>query len=174
MNSVLAQFDGYTLRSISEARDRAAIQMWIELDRFHRDVMRPEFFLGMREERTGEWVHDPRPNCYALEDWNGVLMYIRLSRVARVHIQFMPALKSVEARSRLAAGLVSGMAFLEVGLARAGAEQWIFDTQASALAMLARTRLGFEASPHEYVRPIGYFMAEEEQPGPSGAREGGT
>jgi len=150
------------------------IQTWIDNDRFHRNVMRPEFFLALRLDPKLGWIHDPRPNCYALEDATGVIMFIRLSRAARVHIQFMPVTRAFESRVRSAAGLVRGMAFLEAGLARAGAEQWIFDTQASALAMLARTRLGFEASPHEYVRPIGYFMAEEEQPGPSGAREGGT
>lgn len=149
------------------------IQAWINNDRFHKDVMRPEFFLGLRQE-DGEWVHDPRPNCFALEDENGVLMFIRLSRAARVHIQFMPVLRSFEARARTAAALVSGMAFLEVGLAQAGAEQWIFDTHAPALATLARTRLSFTASPHEFVRPIGYFVPGKEQEGPSEAREGGV
>jgi len=174
MQAIHAQFDGYTLRSVSELQDRAMIQTWIDQDRFHRNVMRPEFFLGLRDDKDLGWVPDPRPNCYALEDHTGPIMFIRLSRAARVYIQFLPMLRSFDTRARIVAGLVKGMAFLEVGLARAGCEEWIFDTQSPALAALAKSRLGFEASSHEYVRSVGYFTPREEQEGPSGAREGGV
>jgi len=150
------------------------IQTWIDNDRFHRNVMRPEFFLALRLDPKLGWIHDPRPNCYALEDATGVIMFIRLSRAARVHIQFMPVTRAFESRVRSAAGLVRGMAFLEAGLARAGAEQWIFETHSPALASLAKARLGFEASSHEFVREIGYLATEKSQQGPPEAREGGA
>jgi hypothetical protein len=46
------------------------------------------------------------------------------------------------------------MAFLEVGLARAGAEEWIYNTQSNRLREMTQKHMQFERSPFEMVRMI--------------------
>jgi hypothetical protein len=151
--------------------DRALLEDWIDKDQYHRMTMSPEFFLGQRRAND-HWVPDPRPSCYVIEDASGTVMFVRLSRAARVHLQFMP-MSGVLARTRTATALISGMKFLEIGLARAGAEEWIFSTEHPALAALSRMRLGFTESPHEWVKGIGYQEPRKAQEEASGPQEGG-
>lgn len=146
-------FDGYTLRSVDEEMDRGQLAEWIGRDRYHAGVMTPEFFLG---------IGDSRPSCYALEDAAGTLFFIRISRAARVYMQFQPV-AGVEQRRRIAAGLFKGMAFLEAGLSRAGCEQWVFDTQSPGLKYLSQHRLGFTLAPDDLVRDISPPEVEQEQ-----------
>jgi hypothetical protein len=171
MREISAKFGSYTLRSVEEARDKALLSDWIDKDQYHRIVMEPEFFLGFRKQ-DGRWVVDPRPSCYAIEDEKGTVMFVRLSRAARVHIQFMP-MQGILPRTRTASALVNGMRFLEVGLARAGAEEWIFATEHPALAALSRMRLGFTASPHEWTKAIPYLEPRQRQHEAAAAQEGG-
>jgi hypothetical protein len=103
--------------------------------------LRPEFFID----------GDPRVQTWMLENEHGPLFSIRMSRAARVHIQF-PAGR--QEQRHVALGLIKGMAFLEVMLERAGVSEWIFDTQSPPLQELAEKRLGFAPSPFEMVRLI--------------------
>jgi hypothetical protein len=150
----LAKFDGYRLRLVEES-DRPKLEEWIRSDQAHRDLFAPEFFMG-QEEIDGELATDPRVSCYALEDRHRTLMFIRLTRAARVHIQFPPETEENRRQQRRSLGLalIKGMAFLEVLLGRAGAAEWIFDSEAGPLRELAKGRLGFTTSPNELVRPI--------------------
>jgi len=150
--SILAEFEGYTLRTVTEA-DRPELEAWIAADKHHTGLLDPEFFMGLAANEDGETAPDPRPTCCALEDKTGVVFFIRLSRASRVNIQFAPA-QSRKTKARAAMALMKGMAFLEVQLAHAGAEEWIFDTQDPDLADMAYKRLGFIASPNEMVRII--------------------
>jgi hypothetical protein len=171
MRDIHAIFGDYTLRSVDPAIDHAMLEAWIDEDQYHRTTMNPEFFLGQRQV-DGIWVPDPRPGCYAIEDQKGTVLFVRLSRVSRVHIQFMP-MTGVLPRTRTAAALLNGMRFLQVGLARAGAEEWIFATESPALQALAKMRLGFTVSPHEWVKPIPYLDPAKRQEEAPVAQEGG-
>ncbi|HTH42892.1 MAG TPA: hypothetical protein VL498_06990 [Terracidiphilus sp.] len=152
MREILAEFDGYTLRAVT-GEDRPALEAWIEADKRHRGLLDPEFFMGLATDERGETAEDPRPTCCALEDKTGVVFFIRLSRASRVNIQFAPA-QSRKSRHRASLALLKGMAYLEVALAKAGAEEWIFETEDRELAEMAEKRLGFVESPNEMVRLI--------------------
>lgn len=145
--STVAVFDGLRLRHADSVADLQQLSDWIEVDEEHRGVFSPHYFL------TGKLGMDYRPSCYALEDSQGLVFYIRLSRASRVRIQFGPE-GDRRQKARVARSLLQGMAFLESQLANAGAEEWIFDTRAPRLTRLAEMALGFKASPHEMVRAI--------------------
>lgn len=151
----LAEFDGWKLRAVTEA-DREQLDAWIAADPAHVAKLEPDFFLGLEVNAQGQLAADPRATCYALEDETGTVFFIRLSRAARVNIQFPPArdLKIRADAERTALALVQGMAFLEVALGRAGVEEWIFSTESPKLQKLAVRALGFIASPREMVRAI--------------------
>ncbi len=145
--SILAQFDGYTLRATDALSDLEQLEKWIEADDTHRGIFKPWDFM------SGILAADPRPTCYALEDSDGVIFYIRISRAARVRMQFAPE-TSHRQRSRVMQGLLHGMTFLEAGLSEAGVEEWIFDTDSAKLKTLVERLLGFTESTHELVRSI--------------------
>lgn len=146
--AILAKFDGLVLREVEE-RDRAALNAWIEADPGHKGILDADFFLGL--DRDGK--RDERPQCYALEDQDGEVMFIRLSRVSRVYIQF-GSKDSSETRSRNRYALLKGMAFLETQLAMAGAEEWIFESNYLQLRRTAIRHMGFQESPRELRRSI--------------------
>ncbi len=151
---IYGKFDGYTLREVTEKVDRARLEEWIERDQAHAGILEPGFFLGLMRDIRGRLIPDPRPSCYALEDAQGTMFYIRLARAARVSIQFATEPASPRERLRIAKALLKGMAFLEVGLERARVEQWIFNSKSPSLRTLGEMRLGFHKSPFELVRDI--------------------
>lgn len=163
MAQVIGKFEGYTLRPIVEA-DYKKLEEWIAADPAHAGLLDPEFFMGEAVDSQGQIVQDPRVTVFALGDRKETLMYVRLTRASRVHIQFppMPAQDgSREAgtalhkqRKGIANALVKGMAYLEVALERAGATEWIFDTESQALRNMVQKRMGFAPSPNEMVRVI--------------------
>jgi hypothetical protein len=158
--NVREEFGNYVLRSVDAKIDRDPLARWIQQDSYHRGVFTPEFFLG----------EDPRSSYYAMEDHAGVIFFIRLSRAARVYMQFPPTTGDSQARHRLGHALLEGLAFLEVGLSRAGCEQWAFDSHAPGLRHLAMHRMGFRALPDDLVRgirpPEGQKAQEEALAGP--------
>jgi hypothetical protein len=158
--AILAKFDGLTLREV-EARDRAALDAWIEADPYHQALLDASYFLG----QTPEGDADPRGSCYVLEDAEGEVMFIRLSRISRVNIQFKPGRKKAD-KERTRHALMCGMAFLETHLSRAGAEEWMFETSSPELKKLATRRMGFQASPFELKR---YIPLPDEQQGQDGS-----
>lgn len=160
MNS-LATFNGFTLRHADNLADVERLEEWIAADDAHRDIFTPSFFL------SGKMAQDDRASCYVLEDAQGVMFYIRLSRAERVYIQFPPPGDRAQ-KVRMARGLQHGMAFLEAHLAHAGCEQWIFDTTSPGLRMLAENALGFSESTHELVRAIANPNAKSEASGANG------
>jgi hypothetical protein len=145
--TVLAKFDGYTLRSADTIADLEMLDTWIQKDDAHREVFDPGDFV------CGVFATDSRPGCYALEDGNGTVFFIRLSRAARVKIQFPPDTNS-EQRNRNLRALLHGMAFLEVELSHSGCEEWIFDTDNQQLKKVAERILGFRESTVQMVKPI--------------------
>lgn len=158
MSQVLGQFDGYTFRAIEET-DYAQLEDWIAADPSHAGTMDPEFFMGEAIDATGNLAPDPRVTALVLTDGNGAdLMYVRLTRASRVQIQFLPKVRGTREllaqREQMREALMKGMAFLEVGLARAGCTEWIFDSQSPHLRSLVEKKMGFEGSPNEMVRII--------------------
>lgn len=157
---IVAEFDGLKLREVDE-QDYARLEEWIAADPAHASLFEPDFFLGREVTESGELAADPRATCYALEDGAGAIFFIRIERAARVYIQFAPQPERSATPLRTAKGLVKGMAFLEVGLARAGASEWVFETQNSSLKKLAETVLGFHSSKSEMIRPITHLPEPE-------------
>jgi hypothetical protein len=159
MSTVLGRFEGYSLRAIEDA-DYEQLQKWIAADPAHAAEMVPEFFMGLAADETGQLAVDPRPSVFALCDRNGTLMYIRLTRASRVHIQFPPTPETSDSRElhkhrrQITNALIKGMAYLEVGLERAGATEWIFETESPQLRAMVQKRMGFAPSPHEMLRMI--------------------
>lgn len=150
MEQIFGKFGGYTMRGVSSERDATRIARWMAKDEFHQHL-HPAFFLGLLENADP----DPRPNCLALQDYRGeVMFYIRIDRAARVNIQFDPNRKSMMERSRVGRALINGMAFLEVSLSRSNVSEWIFDTTAPSLKDFAETRMNFRESPFDLVRLI--------------------
>jgi len=153
----VAEFAGMKFREVGE-EDREQIERWINADPMHRFNLTPEHFLG----ELPDGARDPRPTCYALEDEKGAVFYVRISRAARVTIQFAPD-NTRGARVRNANALTEGMALLESILERAGVEEWIFNTRHAPLRELALSRLGFVDSAHELVRAIAPAEPAEEE-----------
>ena len=143
--SIKATFNGLVLRDADALADVTQLEEWINADETHKGIFVPADFL------SGPLGNDPRATCYALEDEQGVVFYLRLARAARVRIQFAP---SAGQKARVIRGLFHGMAFLESQLQHVGCEEWIFDTDSPNLKRLAERVLGFTESTHELVRPI--------------------
>jgi len=145
----LGKFSGYQLRELEES-DHARLAEWIAADPSHSGILDPEFFTGQ----------DPRVLVFALENGEKTVMYIRLARASRVAIQFPPPPETKKLkdlrwhRQELSDALMKGMAFLEIGLARAGCSEWIFETESDSLRLMVQRRMGFAPSPHEMVRRI--------------------
>lgn len=139
-----AEFNGLRLRAADRLADLERLEDWVAADDAHRGIFTPQHFMSVPH------ADDPRGTCYALEDAQGVVFYIRISRSARVQIQFPPD----EDKARRIRGLFHGMAFLENQLSHVGCEEWIFDTDSPRLKRLAERVLGFTESTHELVRPI--------------------
>lgn len=158
MAHIVGEFDDLKLRTVSEAEDRKRLDEWIRADLYHNGIVTPDFFLGRIYNADGDLVLDPRPSCYALDDEKGTVFYVRLSRASRVNIQFapQPVVAHQAQRDRVANSLIKGMAYLETALARAGAEEWIFETRSLPLRNLAMRQLGFRQSRNELVREIEY------------------
>jgi len=148
-----AESDGLKLREVTE-QDYPQLEEWIAADPAHASLFEPDFFLGREVDSSGQLAPDPRATCYALDDDQGTVFYIRLSRAARVHMQFPPAREIQGQVRRTAIALVKGMAFLEVGLSRAGAAEWIFSTESTGLKKIAERALGFAESKTEMIKPI--------------------
>lgn len=159
MSELLAQFEGYRLHTVGE-HDRDLVETWINADAAHRGILEPDFFLGLLRNSQGDIFPDERATVMVLSDRRRELMYIRLERASRVYIQFPPEPTTHRSQEQhrhrmvMANALMKGMGFLEVGLRKAGATEWIFDSQSSALRTLAVKRMGFQPSPHELRRPI--------------------
>ena len=158
--AVIAEFDGLALREVTEA-DYPRLEEWIAADPAHASLFEPDFFLGREVGKSGEPAADPRATCYALEDAAGEIFFIRLERAARVYIQFAPARERAVAPLRTGRALARGMAFLEAALARAGASEWVFSTENSALGKLAERVLGFHSSKTEMIRSISPLLEPE-------------
>lgn len=136
----LAEFDGLRLRATDE-QDEEKLRAWIDADPDHAGQFEPEYFMGSE-------------GCFALEDAAGVVFFIRLTKVARVRIQFNAEAKGMRQKLRVSQALARGMALLEVGLSRAGTEEWVFDTANPDLRRFALDALGFKDSPDNLVREI--------------------
>jgi hypothetical protein len=167
--SEIARLDNFSLRAVGE-EDRKLLDDWIEKDLGHKSKLEANYFLGLYPDGTP----DSRPTCYAIEDENGSpLLYIRLSKVARVRIQF-PPLRNRRQRMLNAEALMKGMAYLEALLAQCNTEEWIFDTTNMELAHFAISHLGFQASPNEMKRGIEPPKGQNEQDGALAASGSGV
>ena len=155
--SQVFQFDGYTVRPITE-QDRPFLEMQINADRWHRDKVRTDFFMKPL----------PGESSWALEDVDGrVVFYFKNSPVVRMHIQFC-AQDDLKGRRRTMAGLLRGLAWIE-GLFRSSLfREIIFDVDSPELEDFAKRRLGFVEASGLMTRPITPFEVEKMEPKPVG------
>ena len=173
--AIVGKFEGYRLRELEE-RDYEQLKVWIREDPAHAGILDPEFFMGQAIGPSGQLEPDERVSVFAVEDSKRTLFYVRLTRASRVQIQFPPDPPTDGGRDKFKAlhrhrqqitnALVKGMAFLEVGLERAGAMEWIFDSESDRLRNMVQKRMGFHPSPNEMVRVIPRIDGQTKQEEP--------
>jgi hypothetical protein len=139
MAEVLGKFEGYFLRELDE-EDYKRLQEWVAADSAHAGVLDAEFFMGEAIDSQGQLAPDPAQDG---------------SREAGTALH--------KYRKDLQNALFKGMAFLEVGLERAGCTEWIFDSESSTLRTMVQKRMGFAASPNEMVRLIPRITDRKEE-----------
>ena len=125
------EFQGIRFRPATEA-DLPLIADWIKDDEVHAGKIEPEHFIEQQK----------LVDCYAIEDSNGTVMFLRLDRAVRCTIQFGPHC-TAEERERTRDTMQAGFQMLEVLLAQSGTREVIFDSQSTALRAFCTRTLGF-------------------------------
>lgn len=136
----------YTLRPAGgEARDSGLAEKWIAADPYHRGRVQPDYWL---EQGIGI-------DSYLCLDDEGPLFFYKMvlfedsssSRAIEIHIQFPPSpsvpKKYKQYRSRMAEGLIEGLAWLEKILRQAEVREMFFESTNPGLIAFAIRRLGF-------------------------------
>lgn len=146
-------FDGYTVRSITEA-DRVGIDFCIEQDEYHQGKMDADFFLRIQ----------PGEEAWALENDKGaIVFYFKTSIAVRMDIQFTPVTSITNVRQNQNA-LMKGFQWIE-GLFRAKHfNELIFEPQGPELYVFAKKRLGFVDASIVSRRLSGLHKVTEIQP----------
>jgi hypothetical protein len=145
----------YTLRPATE-RDRDLLAVWIEGDPDHRDKVKPEFFCVDREGME----------CFALEDEFGhVVLYIKMTRVMRLDIQFGPD-ETMHQRERTADAMREGFQWLRAGAQGAAFHEILFRSTNPPLIAFAKRRLAFDSAPDELIHRITSLATYKTQDNP--------
>lgn len=101
----------------------------------------PEFFLPARDE-NGKNI--PGIKCIAVEDKHGVVFYLRLEQVMRVHVAFVPKNDYYRIREALKEAFI----FIGSGAKKIGYHEMIFDSVSKLLVRFCQKFLGFSDQPN--------------------------
>lgn len=126
-------------RRTSEA-DRQQIADWIAADPDHRDRGNPDFWLP---DPTGEG------DCFAMQDAEGTIFYVRAENVVRLHIQFAPPSE----KRRLAPAIDEFTKLMAKGAKAKKYAQLIFESTVLPLTRFL-TKRGFRPSRNEFVMDL--------------------
>lgn len=118
--------------------DRDQIAAWIAADSDH--AHRTDVNFWMPEETSAKTLH------FAVEDDKGTVMYVRMERLVRVHIQFAPPSE----RDRLRVAIAEFAEWLRQDSKRHHYSQIIFESVSKHLCNFLY-KLGYRPSPNEQV-----------------------
>jgi hypothetical protein len=134
------RFADYIVRPV-EDKDRMFIDLTLDRDEYHRDVMTSDFFLKLL----------PGEAAWAIEDQKGnVLVYFKTQNVARISLIFTQQRDRELNRDVL----TKGTEWLAGVLAQNRFHEMLFDTKGRELRIMAKRRLGFRDSPEELVKTL--------------------
>lgn len=119
---------------------RARVAEWIEADPDHRGRVAPEFFI------SGQ----PDSECLVLEDERGPILFLRMERALRIHIQFAPAV-TAEDKQRTREAMLEGFPWLQQMARNSGFREILFQSTVAPLIRFCEKRFGFRRSPNELV-----------------------
>lgn len=120
-----------------EEKDLPQIEEWIALDKDHRGKSTPAF-----------WNTKERANCFAVEDEEGTIFYVRAENILRLHIQFAPPDKVDRTRKA-----VDEFERLIRDQAKRTYRQIIFESVSKHLIRFLHKR-GYYSSPDEQVTDL--------------------
>jgi hypothetical protein len=123
--------------------DIEVLKKEIARDPAHFSWMTPAFFV------------EPDTQAYAVEDEQGPVMYLRLSSVLRVHVQFCEVDKE-----RIRQALANQILNIAKRATKSSYKQIIFDSVSRGLIAFAK-RYGFRSSADEYVLELPIIHEEK-------------
>lgn len=122
-------------RGVKES-DREQLEEMIAADPDHRGRCTADF-----------WMPDDKSLCLAFEDDKGVVFFLRLEKVLRVHAQF------VADKMRTARALIDFNSWIDREARQHGYIQIIWDSVSASLVRFAE-KFGYRSSPNEIVKDI--------------------
>jgi hypothetical protein len=120
------------IRHIAED-DRPLLQQWIADDEDHKDTTAPDFWLS------------PENLSHVYEDENGPVLFVKMSKVLRLDIQF-----DNKAKVRNAKVILRGFPGLAKLAKEAGFREIVFCSKSKGLVGFLKRAFGFTAEPNEY------------------------
>jgi hypothetical protein len=125
------KFDEYELR-LTGPQDAALAEEWTKADPEHSGRFPSTFWLEK----------NPSTDGMILEDGQGPVLFLRVERFARIHIQFPPASGARE-RMRVMKAMESGMRWIIPRLGVLGFCGLIFASRVQKLREFTKKRFGF-------------------------------
>jgi hypothetical protein len=113
--------------------DRPLLQQWIAEDEDHRDTTAPDFWLA----------EDSLSHVY--EDANGPVLFVKMSKVLRLDIQF-----DNRAKIRNAKTILRGFPALAENARRAGFKEIVFCSKSQGLTGFLQRTFGFRQEKDEF------------------------
>lgn len=113
--------------------DLETIAEWIEHEPDHKGRINPEFFQSQGE-------------CFAVLDEKTPVMFVRLDRICRVHVEFTP-----DNRRKVAKHLDEFTQEIKASAKFGGFAQIIFESTSESLIQFLAQHHGFRKSPNEVV-----------------------
>jgi len=144
-------FGEYTMRPAG-ADDLQIARVWNALDRWHRDCIKPEFWIEQKLRRDSFLMLDRLgPLLFFKMHGHGPKNDWRSDRV-QIFIQFPPAppfgLERKNHFYRVGSGVEKGFAWLERILIANGVEELFFDSESVSLVLFCTRNLGFNRDGH--------------------------
>lgn len=159
-------FDGYKLRPAKDG-DLELAREWMQADNKHLRKFPANFWIQADADQR-----EPGVDRYVLEDERGGIFFVRVERVARIHLLFGPD-ESRRDRIRNMAALSNGLRWLRAALGVSGIRELVFDSGVERLRTFAVSALGFIGSPELLTQRIPVYIPKQKDPANS-APQGST
>lgn len=140
------KFNGFTLR-LTQAKDEEIARKWMAEDREHDGRFPPTFWLEKNPSTDGMILED--------EDGQPVL-FLRIERIARVHVQFSPA-KHARERYRMMQAVDAGLQWIIPRLGVLGFCGMVFASRVGRLKNYFISRYGFMETAEWLYKPIAVY-----------------
>jgi hypothetical protein len=127
--------------------DREQLEAMIAADDDHRGRCKADFWLPKKTEDDSNKTKNGATLCLAFEDDKGVVFFLRLEKILRVHTQFGTD------KIRTARALIELNGWLDREARQYGYIQVIWDSVSASLIKFAE-KFGYHRSPNEIVKDI--------------------